>query len=160
MKRLSGHLPICLAALGLASCAAPPPAPSPPVVEAAALKKLIAPGPPRRGAVSRIPLGTYFAMQQAGTVLTIDVRPSFYYVMGHIPGAINWPKNNFKSQLTRQEPRLKAAVAAGKPIVLYCTDLACPDARTVAAELAPLGYDTAILAGGFEAWKLGELPTE
>ena len=169
MKRLPGPLLTLVAALGIASCAAPgvvpkpAPAPaSPPVIKKAETPKP-APKPAasiKPGAVSRIPLGTFFALQQSGAVLTYDVRPLFHYSMGHIPGAINWPKNNFKAGLPAQEPRMRAALAASKPVVLYCTDLACPDARTVAGELSQLGYDTAILAGGWEAWKLGELPTE
>jgi len=177
MKRLPGQLLVLTAALGILSCAAPvvaskpapapgaalmnstiPKPPSSPVSKPARIAP--SPSPPKPGAVSRIPLGTFFEKQQTGQVITYDVRPAFHYSMGHIPSAINWPRNRFQSGLPQQEPRLKAAVTAGKPIVLYCTDLACPDARTVAAELSLLGYDTAILAGGWEAWKLAELPTE
>lgn len=164
MKRGLGSFLTLVAALGIASCAAPSvePKPAPPAVskKAETPKPTLKPAAVKLGAVSRIPLGTFFALQQSGAVVTYDVRPSFYYSMGHIPGAINWPKNSFKSGLPAQEPRIKAALAAGNPIVLYCTDLACPDARSIAGELSQLGYDTAILAGGWEAWKTAELPFE
>jgi len=143
--------PLLLPLAPVASATLPPAPPEPAPV---------APPPPKPGTVSQIPLGTFFDKQQTGQVLIYDVRPAFHYSLGHIPSAINWPKNRFESGLPNQEPRLKAAIAAEKPIVLYCTDPACPDARTVAAELSLLGYDTAILAGGWEAWKLGELPIE
>ncbi len=163
--RLPGQLLIVPVALGIASCATTAVEPVRPVTQISPSgDKKPSPAKPaapaKMGAVSRIPLGTYFALQQSGAALTYDVRPPFHYSLGHIPGAINWPKNSFKSGLPAQLPRIQAALTAKHPIVLYCTDLACPDARTVAGELSQLGYDSAILAGGWEAWKIGELPVE
>lgn len=155
-------------ALACASCAETPrqaaqahPRQAPLVTERAAPAS---PGeesaPSLTGKVTRIPLGTFFPLQQSGKALIFDVRPSFYYAMGHIPGAVNWPKGRFEDQLAPQEERLRQAVTAGRPVVLYCTDLACPDARTVATRLAERGHSVAVLEGGWEAWKAGELPIE
>lgn len=115
---------------------------------------------PASGRVTRIMLGDLFALQQADGVLIFDVRPGFVYNLGHIPGAISWPKNSFQSQLPVHEPEIAAARAAKKPVVLYCVDLACPDARTVASLLAARGHSVAVLEGGWDAWKAGDLPTE
>jgi len=115
---------------------------------------------PVSGRVTRIMLGDLFALQQSGEVLIYDVRPAFIYRLGHIPGAISWPKNAFNSQIAQREIEIKTAKKARKPVVLYCTDLACPDARTVADQLAARGHSVTILEGGFDAWKSGDLPTE
>lgn len=114
----------------------------------------------KQGKVSRIALGDFFQLQQSGKALIFDVRPGFYYSLGHVPGAINWPKGRFEEQLNLRETQIQTAIASQKPVVLYCTDLACPDALSVASRLAARGHSTAVLQGGFEAWKAGELPIE
>jgi rhodanese-related sulfurtransferase len=112
------------------------------------------------GVVSTMPMDRYFPLQQSGSALTIDVRPSFYFSLGHIPGAVSWPKSSYQSQLAVHEVTLQAAIKAGRPIVLYCTDRACPDSGTVAQRLAARGYSVAILEGGYADWKAAEMPTE
>ena len=114
----------------------------------------------KTGRVTRIPLGNFYERQQSGRALIIDVRPSFYYGLGHVPGALNWPRSHFDAGLATFEPKIQAALAAGKPVFLYCTDLACPDALNVANRLAARGHSVAILEGGWDAWRTGELPIE
>jgi rhodanese-related sulfurtransferase len=55
---------------------------------------------------------------------------------------------------------MDAARAAGKEIVLYCTNTECPDARVVAGWLAERGYSTLVYRGGWEEWKQAGLPVE
>ena len=112
------------------------------------------------GNVTRMPLGTFFQLQQTDGALIYDVRPSFFYGLGHIPGAISWPKGAFDSQIASREPEIRKCNASGRPVVIYCTDLQCPDARTVAGKLSTRGLETNVLEGGWEAWKAGSLPTE
>jgi len=115
---------------------------------------------PGAGRVTRIMLGDLFKLQQENRVLIFDVRPSFLYQLGHIPGAVNWPKSSFNAQLAANEARISAARAAKKPVVIYCVDFACPDARTVATWLSGRGHSAAVLEGGWDAWKTGGLPAE
>ena len=110
------------------------------------------------GRVTRIALGDFFALQQSGEVLIYDVRPAFFHSLGHIPDSVSWPKSAYTRQLESREEQIREAVAAGRPVVLYCTDLACPDARDVATRLAARGHDVRVLEGGWEAWKAGGLP--
>lgn len=128
---------------------ASPPKPAPPASAVA-----------RTGQVTRIPLGTLFQYHQEGRVLIFDVRPSFVYRLGHIPGAVSWPKSDFQNRLAENESRIQAARTEGKPVVIYCVDLACPDARIVASLLAERGHSVSVLEGGYDAWKTGSLPTE
>lgn len=155
-------------ALGIVSCAPPGKEPSP---AQPAVKKTTAPekkegGKKRpvrmngRGKVTSISIEELFTLQQSGNVLLYDARPAFFYGLGHIPGAISLPKNGVDDHIEKREAEIKAAVAANKPIVVYCTNLLCPDARTVAIHLASFGYSSSTLTGGWESWKDAGLPTE
>lgn len=110
--------------------------------------------------VTAINLTNLFTLQQGDRVLLYDARPAFVYGFGHLPGAVNWPRSSFESGLSANEPRIKAAIQAGRTIVFYCTDAACPDARAMAERIAGLGYPASVLDGGFAAWKEADLPTE
>jgi len=145
--------------MGVVSCVDPEAAIQAPVTNAAPpsnIKPVATPG----GKVTRIALGDLFPLQQSGEVLLYDVRPSFHHRLGHIPGSVNWPKSSYASQLPGREAEIRAAHAAGKPVVFYCTDFACPDARGVASQLAARGHPIKVLEGGWEAWKAGGLPTD
>jgi len=145
--------------LGLASCATP-------AHEAPAMKTTAPAAKPKaprmngRGKVTSISMTELFALQQSDNVLLYDARPGFFYNLGHLPGAISLPKSNCNEQITKREAEIKAAIAANKPIVVYCTNFACPDARTVAIHLADFGYSSSTLTGGWESWKEAGLPTE
>lgn len=105
-------------------------------------------------------LETFFPRQQAGSALIFDARPGFVSAFGKIPGAISWPRGDFEKQLPQHEPQIKQAKAAGKTVVIYCTDLACPDAQAVAEKLAARGHDVSVLEGGYATWKEAGMPTE
>ncbi len=139
-------------AAGLASCAQP-------VAEAPAAK----PKPVRmngRGKVASISLSELFALQQSGEALIFDARHGFFHGLGHIPGAISLPTRDCDAQITRRKTEIKAALAANKPIVVYCSNLRCPDARTVANHLAGFGYSSSVLSGGWDSWQESGLPSE
>ena len=113
-----------------------------------------------RGKVSSISIENLFTLQQGENVLLFDARPGFFYALGHIPGAISMPKADCDKLINKHEGEIKAAIAAKKTIVVYCTNLLCPDARTVARHLAALGYSSSTLTGGWDSWKEAGLPTE
>jgi len=149
----------CLALL--ASCqdpvAAPPAATATPLPVA---PKPAAPAVVKAGKLTAIDITTLFPRQQAGSVLLYDARPGFIAGFGKIPGAISWPQSDFDARLSRSEAEIRAAKAAGNPVVIYCTDAACPDARAMAGRLAARGHDVSVLEGGFALWKEAGLPTE
>jgi rhodanese-related sulfurtransferase len=148
----------------LAACR--PPAPPPPVAPPAPRPASTAPPAAvarpavKAGMVTAMDVTTLFPRQQAGTVLVYDARPGFVAGFGRIPGAVSWPKNDFDARLSRSEEEIRAARAAGRPVVVYCTDAACPDAAAVARRLAARGHDVSVLTGGFAEWKAAGLPTE
>ncbi len=161
MTRSRSTLLTLVIAAAVGSCARPVM-----VREAPVKKSEVPPAKPKaprmngRGKVSSISLTDLFALQQADQVLIFDARPGFFYGLGHLPGAINLPKSGCDEQIAKREGEIKAALAANKTIVVYCTNLLCPDARTVANHLASFGYSSSTLGGGWESWKEAGLPTE
>jgi rhodanese-related sulfurtransferase len=134
---------------------------SPPPVPSTSAKPAPPAGPTvKQGAITAISLDVFVPLQQSGDVLVYDVRPAIFYHLGHIPGAINWPKGKFDSGLAVHEPELAAAAKAGRPVVLYCTDRECPDAGAVARRLSARGHAIALLEGGYADWKAADMPTE
>ena len=114
----------------------------------------------KAGKLTTIPIETFFPRQQAGTALIYDARPGFVSGFGKIPGAISWSRGDFEKLLPQHEPEIRQAKAAGKIVVIYCTDAACPDARAVAEKLVARGHDVSILEGGYATWKDAGMPTE
>ena len=109
--------------------------------------------PTKPGTVTRMPLGTHYQHTHNKAALIFDVRPTIFYKMGHIPGAISFPKDSFEKDIGKNEVLIQNAIKNQTPVVIYCTDLACPDAITVANQLSQLGHDVSVLQGGYEAWK-------
>lgn len=150
--------------LALFSCTEPPEKPVPALNPSKTIeeKKVVEtpappapPAPPTKpGQVTRMPLGDLYQLVQSNAAVIYDVRPTIIHKMGNIPGSISWPKANFDRDLVKHEPRIRAAITANTPVVIYCTDLACPDAISVATSLAQRGHSVSVLQGGYEAWKV------
>lgn len=148
-------------AVALASCANPAPQePMKPAVSSTFMEKSVPVPPKPRGTVSAISMEDLFALQQNGQLLLLDARPSFFYSLGHIQGAISMPKGGSAEHIKLREEEIKTALAAKKTIVTYCTNASCPDARSVAANLSEAGFPCSVLVGGYESWKESGLPVE
>lgn len=113
-----------------------------------------------RGKVGSVSIEDFFALQESGKALLYDARPAFFYHLGHIPGAISLPKSDADARIEKRKSEIESALAAGKTIVVYCTNTLCPDARTVANHLAGYGYNSSVLGGGWEHYKETGLPVE
>lgn len=154
-----------LGAFGLVVLAAgctDPTVDSPPVSEARAAGqapvRAEAPAPATRpskanGKITEVDLNRLLQLQDSGKAYLIDVRPTLFYTMGHIPGAVSIPKKSFPLSLVKHEQAVEAAVKAGKVLVLYCQNVECPDGYAVGKELAEMGYSTSLYKGGWEEWK-------
>ena len=167
MTRPRSTLAILVLALALASCARPAqPAPASPAAHPQQVSSAATPdsrNPARqsdRAAVSPISLGDFFALQQSDQALIYDARQAFFYHLGHIPGAINLSQKQCDAAITARAPEIRAALAAGKTIVVYCSSSTCPDARTVATHLANSGYPARVFPGGWEEWRTADLTNQ
>jgi rhodanese-related sulfurtransferase len=74
----------------------------------------------------------------------IDVREEEDYRKGHIPGAINLPKNRWDSLEGLSKDKLN---------ILYCYSQVCHLAATAASHFAASGYPVMELEGGWDEWK-------
>lgn len=90
-------------------------------------------------------------MIQGGEVNVVDVRASEDYNEGHIPGAVNLPKDRWQSLQGLRKDKIN---------VLYCYSQVCHLAAAAAVEFAGKGYPVMELEGGFRTWKEHEFYIE
>ena len=78
----------------------------------------------------------------------VEALPERYYQSGHLPGAI---------QLNHDE--VKSAAAARLPdrdadIIVYCSNLACPNSEMTAVQLLAMGYrHVSVYKAGKQDWQ-------
>ena len=83
-------------------------------------------------------------MMKTGEVNIVDVRAAEDYAEGHIPGAINLPKDQWSSL---------NGLRKDKTNVLYCYSMVCHLAAAAAVEFSGKGYPVMELDGGWRWWK-------
>ena len=83
-------------------------------------------------------------MMKNKEVNVVDVRAAEDYADGHIPGAVNLPKDQWASM---------NGLRKDKTNVLYCYSQVCHLASTAAVEFAGKGYPVMELDGGWRWWK-------
>ncbi len=155
-------LALAFAAISLPSCAVD----SPPVEEEEQLSEprskpvKMPPTVRKLGNIEGIEIDELFQLQQAGNVLIYDVRNPYFYGIGHIPGAINWPHTKYDAQVQKRDIEIQKALNADKKVVLYCFNPGCPEARNVAKKLARRDYEVYVFGAGTDAWKEAGLPFE
>ena len=81
----------------------------------------------------------------------IDVRDEQSYREGHIPGAINLPKERWSSFEGLSHDRTN---------VIYCYSITCQLSASACREFAENDYEVKELIGGFEEWKKKDFPIE
>lgn len=81
----------------------------------------------------------------------VDVRAEEDYAKGHVPGAINLPREKWSTT----EGLLK-----DKTNILYCYSATCHLAAKAAAEFAGRGFPVMEMDGGFDEWKDHDLEIE
>ena len=74
----------------------------------------------------------------------VDVRAAEDYAEGHIPGAVNLPKDQWHSFTGLRKDKIN---------VLYCYSQVCHLAATAAVQFAEKGYPMMELDGGWRWWK-------
>jgi rhodanese-related sulfurtransferase len=81
----------------------------------------------------------------------VDVRDAEDYTKGHIPGAINLPKDRWQNPQGLQKDKTN---------VVYCYTQQCHLAANACVKFASLGFPVMELEGGFGTWKEYELDVE
>jgi hydroxyacylglutathione hydrolase len=94
------------------------------------------------------------SLQERGTAVLLDLRPSTAFVRGHPAGALSVP---FSARGLAQRARI-AVPSPAAAIALVAPDE--PTADDAAAQLAASGIQVrGVLDGGFAAWQAAGLPT-
>ncbi len=83
-------------------------------------------------------------MMKNKEVNIVDVRAAEDYAEGHIPGAVNLPKDQWRSLTGLRKDKIN---------VLYCYSQVCHLAATAAVQFAEQGYPIMELDGGWRWWK-------
>lgn len=112
-----------------------------------------------KGAFARISLTELKKHMAAGDLLLVDARPPLFFRAGHLPGALNLPREGFQAAYDIHRAALEAA--RGKRVVVYCQGKACEDSELVAAALRALGFaDLSVFVGGWNEWRAAGLQTD
>ena len=84
-------------------------------------------------------------------LVLVDVREAEDFAKGHIPGAINLPKDKWNSP---------QGLSKDKTNVVYCYTQQCHLAANACAQFAAKDYPVMELEGGFHTWKESQLDIE
>jgi rhodanese-related sulfurtransferase len=85
---------------------------------------------------------------EATEFVVIDVREAKDYREGHVPGAINLPRDKWSTLEGLRKDALN---------ILYCYSQQCHLGATAALEFSGKGYSVMEMEGGFKAWKENDL---
>lgn len=100
---------------------------------------------------------TVFVEEKRGLVL--DARPEIFHRMGHVPGALSLPRDDFENAYIALKPMLE--MDRGQPIVIYCSNASCEDGGLVRKSLVALGFTKiALFEGGWNEWSQAGKPEE
>jgi len=91
--------------------------------------------------------------------LTLDARPEIFHRLGHVPGALSLPRDDFENGYAALKAKLEAN--RSQPIAIYCSSSSCEDSGLVKKSLASLGYtNLALFEGGWSEWTNAKKPEE
>jgi len=97
------------------------------------------------------PAELYSKIESGESINIIDVRKEEDYRKGHIPGAINLPKNRWDSF---------EGLSRDRTNVVYCYTEQCHLSANACKFFAEHGFPVMELEGGFETWTQHALPVE
>jgi rhodanese-related sulfurtransferase len=85
-----------------------------------------------------------------GEAVFVDARPAAFFRLGHIPGALSLPLDDFD----RVFPLLKKQLLSAPQIIAYCDGASCETSMGLTGKLLMAGLDqVAVFTGGMEQWQ-------
>ena len=88
-------------------------------------------------------------IEDGENIKIIDVRFPEDFAAGHIPGAVNLPKEKWDTL---------EGLSHDKVNIVYCYSQVCHLAAAAALEFAERGFSVMELEGGFDEWRKHDLP--
>jgi rhodanese-related sulfurtransferase len=91
--------------------------------------------------------------------IILDARPEIFYRLGHVPGAISLPREDFENSYSKCKSILESN--KDQTITVYCSGPSCEDSDLVAEALVKLAYHRVLVfSGGWDEWSGVSLPQE
>ena len=90
-------------------------------------------------------------LEEKAPVQIVDVRRPEDYGKGHIPGAVNLPREQWETA---------SGLAKDKTNIVYCYSQTCHLAAAAAVVFAKKGFSVIELEGGFNTWLKAKLPVQ
>jgi len=87
-------------------------------------------------------------LEEGAPLNVVDVRRPEDFAKGHIPGAVNVPREEWAN------PR---GLSKDKTNIVYCYSQTCHLAASAAVEFAKKGFPVVELEGGFNTWQKAQL---
>lgn len=92
------------------------------------------------------------------SAIILDARPEIFHRLGHVPGAISFPREDFQSAFEANKSTLNSRDAL---IAVYCSSSSCEDSELVKKGLVDLGFSkVAVFKGGWAEWTEAGLQQE
>lgn len=90
-----------------------------------------------------------FVETKAGFIL--DACPEIFHRLGHVPGALSLPREDFENVYPMLREKLEADLS--QPIVIYCASMSCEDAGLLKQALIAFGFNQLkLFKGGWAEW--------
>jgi len=91
--------------------------------------------------------------------IVLDARPEIFHRLGHVPGAISLPREDFENVYAKYKGLLESY--RDQAIAVYCSGSNCEDSDMVANGLVKLGcHRVLVFKGGWDQWSGAKLPQE
>lgn len=104
-----------------------------------------------RSAPEQVSFAEFTRYVEEKKIVILDARPEIFHRLGHVPGALTLPRDDFENGYLMLKKRLESDLT--QQIIVYCGDASCADASLVKKGLNSLGYgNVAIFTGGWRAW--------
>jgi len=101
-------------------------------------------------------LDEFRAIVEGKKGVVLDARPEIFHRLGHIPGAVSLPREDFEHAYSQHQDLLSDKSAL---VAVYCSSSSCEDSELVRDALRKLGYTHAtVFKGGWSEWTAAGLP--
>lgn len=108
---------------------------------------------------TQLDLEAFRRMVDRKEAVILDARPEVFYDLGHVPGALSLPREDFEARYKALRGELERDKS--RPVAVYCTNADCEDSWLVAEALVKLSHPKVfVFKGGWDDWSAAGLPEE
>jgi rhodanese-related sulfurtransferase len=116
------------------------------------------PRPESRSVAEYVSLDEFKQLVTDKSAIILDARPEIFHRLGHVPGALSFPREDFQAAFGANQMGLKSRNTL---IAVYCSSSSCEDSELVKKGLVDLGFSkVAVFKGGWAEWTEAGLQQE